>query len=351
MIKKIKMMLYGTPGVGKSVFALKFPKPFFITTDGNYEWLDEFGAKEEDHKQISSFYEFKQLLKTNDFANYDTIVIDLIEDLYKWCESEICKKNKIDHIGDLAYGKGYSIVRSEFFVEISKLLSLNKNIIFLSHESSQVVKDKRGIESTLYYPSKIIPEVLRDQIEGRLRYVLRAKFEDILDGDKIIQKRVLSLAKDSNEFSIIRGINMDLISDKINLDFNEFVNELKLNVITKQELNNSIQKPQVEVKEKREVESEKISLFDLKEDKEEKEQVSDIEKIVLNDLNKPNILNKLNEFIDETKDQLLKEGAQKFSKTNEKEKVNNNVDEQKTKENNDIINAIRAKLMASKGVK
>ena len=53
-MKHIKMVLYGEPGVGKSVFASKAPKPFFITTDGNYEFLSEFGAKEEDHIQVNS---------------------------------------------------------------------------------------------------------------------------------------------------------------------------------------------------------------------------------------------------------------------------------------------------------
>ena len=37
--KRVKMVLYGEPGVGKSVFAAKAPKPFFICTDGNYAWL------------------------------------------------------------------------------------------------------------------------------------------------------------------------------------------------------------------------------------------------------------------------------------------------------------------------
>ena len=49
MAKHIKMMLYGEPGVGKSVFASKAPRPFFITTDGNYDWLVDYGAKEEEN--------------------------------------------------------------------------------------------------------------------------------------------------------------------------------------------------------------------------------------------------------------------------------------------------------------
>ena len=58
MKKKIKMFLYAEPGTGKSTFASKAPNPFFITTDGNFEWLD---LPEEQHKQVFSFKEAKAL--------------------------------------------------------------------------------------------------------------------------------------------------------------------------------------------------------------------------------------------------------------------------------------------------
>ena len=253
MIKKIKMMLYGQPGVGKSVFALKFPKPYFITTDGNYEWLDEFGAKEEDHKQVTSWDDFLKVVKDNKFENYETIVIDLIEDLFKWCENEFCKKNKLEHVGDLGYGKGYRITRDEFFIEMTKLIALDKNVIFLSHESSQSVKDKRGVENIIYGPSKTLPDILRDQLEGRLRYVLRAKFKDIIDGEKIIQERKLSLGKDSNEFSIIRGVDMTSLKDEIELDYLTFVKELKLEIKETKTL--QVEKKENKINEKIEEES------------------------------------------------------------------------------------------------
>ena len=73
-MKQVKMMLYGDPGVGKSTFALGFPKPYFITTDGNYEWLEDFGAKEEDHTQVDSWEQAKKVFAL-DFEGYDTIVI------------------------------------------------------------------------------------------------------------------------------------------------------------------------------------------------------------------------------------------------------------------------------------
>ena len=95
MGKKIKMVLYGEPGVGKSVFASKAPHPFFVTTDGNYEWLEDFGAKEEDHIQSTSWAMTKKIIKDirdnpEKYEKYETLVMDLLEDNFKWCEYEYC---------------------------------------------------------------------------------------------------------------------------------------------------------------------------------------------------------------------------------------------------------------------
>ena len=96
-MKRIKMVIYGEPGVGKSVFASKAPKPFFITTDGNYEWLEDFGADPNTHIQVKSWDEAKKAFAM-DFTNYETIVVDLTEDLFKWCEYEYCLRNKLTHL-------------------------------------------------------------------------------------------------------------------------------------------------------------------------------------------------------------------------------------------------------------
>ena len=222
--RPVKMLLYAPPGTGKSVFAAHFPKPFFICTDGNYEWLLDFGAKEDDHININSFAEFERLVQ-NDFAGYDTIVVDLIEDIYKWNEYEFCKKQKVDHLSDAGgFGKGWDITRTRLFVACSKLLSLPKNVIFLSHESSYVEKDRKGNEKTKYQPSNLMSEKFMIMLEGRLRYVLRAKFEDeVMDDGKVVMHRVLSLVPKSNEYGIIRGVNTDLMPEDIELDADTFL--------------------------------------------------------------------------------------------------------------------------------
>ena len=223
MAKRIKALFYGEPGVGKSVFASKAPRPFFITTDGNYEWLEDFGAKPEDHKQVFSWEEAKAAFAEN-YENYDTIVVDLLEDLFKWCEQEYCIKAKLDHVSDVGFGKGYDITRNEFFLEISKLLGKDKNIIFLSHGITFSTKDRRGVEHFKHAPSSRIPDKVIDMIEGRLRYCLRCymKGEEQPDGT-VEKKRYLSLVPKENEFGIIRGVDETKIPQDIPLDWNEFV--------------------------------------------------------------------------------------------------------------------------------
>lgn len=238
-MKKVKMMLFSEPGVGKSVFAyllgnelqkLEGTKKgaFFITTDGNYEWLEDFGAKDEDHIQVNSYAEMQKAFQ-QPYDDYGTIVVDLIEDGFKWCEQEFVRSQGVTHVSDLPYGKGYDIPRGTFYVDLSKFLGKSKHIILLSHETSKTFKDRRGIEHTTYSPSSKLPAVTLDSIEGRLRYVLRCymKNEDI-DGDNgsqiTISKRYLSLVPKEDEFGIIRGVMTNLIPQDIPLDAKTFCN-------------------------------------------------------------------------------------------------------------------------------
>ena len=229
-MKRIKMLLYGEPGVGKSVFALKAPKPFFVCTDGNYEWLDEFGADPNAHKNVLSWADMKDVLES-DFDGYETVVVDLLEDAFKWCEQEYCVRNKIEHVSDVGYGKAYDATRNEFFIAISKLLSMDKHVILICHGITFTTKDRRGVEHTRYAPSSRIPDKVLDMIEGRVRYCLRCytAAEEEPDG-KITKKRFLSLVPKENEFGIIRGVDENAIPHDIPLDFDEFARAIKLNL-------------------------------------------------------------------------------------------------------------------------
>ena len=268
--KRIKMVLYGEPGVGKSVFACKAPKPFFICSDGNYAWLEDFGADPDAYVEVSSWDEAKKAF-AKDYSEYETIVVDLTEDLFKWCEREYCTRNKIEHLSDLGYGKGYDATRNEFFIEICKLISLDKNIIFLMHGLSITVKDRRGVEHTKYIPSNRLPDKVIDMIEGRVRYFLRCYIKDVETEDgKVEKKRFLSLVPKPNEFGIIRGVNENEIPQDIPLDFNEFAKVIGLDTkVEKTTVKKKVEKKVEEPKEpevKEEPDSEVLEELEVKEE-------------------------------------------------------------------------------------
>lgn len=268
-MKHIKMVLYGEPGVGKSVFASKAPKPFFITTDGNYEFLEDFGAKPEDHIQVNSWNEAKKAF-TKDFSNYETIVIDLTEDLFKWCEYEYCRLNGYEHVSDPGFAKGYDITRNDFFINICKILNLEKNVILIMHGVTFSVKDRRGIEHTKHGPTNRIPDKVMDMIEGRVRYFLRAYMKaEENDKGQLIKKRYLSIIPKENEYGILRGIDENKIPSDIPLEFDVFAKVIGLDNYSDKVTKNKIKENKDEVKknevkiEKNEVEFAQLSIDDV----------------------------------------------------------------------------------------
>lgn len=326
MSKKIKMAIYGEPGVGKSVFALKSPKPFFITTDGNYAWLEDFGADPTAYIQVSSWAEAKKVFQNiND--EYETIVLDLTEDLFKWCEQEFCIKNRIEHVSDIGYGKGYDITRNEFFIEICKLLNMDKNIILIMHGITFTVKDRRGVEHTKYGPSSRIPDKLLDMIEGRVRYFLRCYLKaEESDDKKLIKKRYLSLIPKENEFGICRGIDENKVPHDIPLDFDIFAQCIGVDFSKKDE------KPAKKVEKKVEI-------------KEEKEEVLPGQTSVLdgtlNEEEVKPVVEKVKTPSETPKNEVKEVPTVKVTEPQQTE----------TKSNEDKLNAIRAKLAAIKASK
>ena len=230
MSKKVKMVLYGEPGVGKSTFATKAPNPLYLCTDGNFEWL---GLPEKNHVRLSSWEQAKRVfadILAGKYDQFETIVVDLIEGLYVWAEKEFCDSKKIEHIGDYkSMGAGYAVVRKEFFAEISKLISCDKHVLFLSHSVTLMEKNRVGAETYKYYPSnKISIDKQWDDIEGQVRYFLRAYLKPEEVNGKVVKKRYLSIVPKENEYGIARGLDESNTPEDIVLDWNVFAQVIGL---------------------------------------------------------------------------------------------------------------------------
>lgn len=220
-----KLGIYGEPAVGKSVFSLGWPKPFFVCTDENYDFLDVFGAKENNHIQLSTWKEFKEWVNKFDFSKYETIVVDLIDDLYQWADAEYCKKSRIDDLGDIGYGKGYKVVRNDFTYYMLQLINKKCNIILLSHEDRSQEKTTKGTAYTAYSPSSYVPKKVWELINGKLRFFFRAYIEPVQTENGVEMRRSLSIRPKMGEFQINRGLIADSYPDCIDLSYKAFVEQ------------------------------------------------------------------------------------------------------------------------------
>ena len=142
------ILIYGDPGVGKSSFCAGFPNALFFATEPGLTSLDTYEVP------ITSWPDFLGACAEVAEGNHDfkTIVIDTIDNLYDHCVQYIEQRNGVEDIGDLAYGKGYRLVKEEFSRAITKLASLPYGLILTSHVIEMELK-KSGGERTRAIPS------------------------------------------------------------------------------------------------------------------------------------------------------------------------------------------------------
>lgn len=143
--KKIRILIAGYPGIGKSTLALSAPNPLHIDVDFGIDRIEPRYRK--DYIQPKSYEEILDDLKPENLADYDTLVFDtggkLISLMSLWAIKQDPKYGQRD--GSLSL-KGYGFVGKEF----TRLMDycfyeLKKHIVMVFH----AVEDKDGDQTRL----------------------------------------------------------------------------------------------------------------------------------------------------------------------------------------------------------
>ena len=192
--KKRKIWIYGAAFSGKTTMLDEAPNPLNLNTDGNIQFVtmpyigikDEVKVEGRITKRKYAWEVFKEAItelekKQNDFQ---TIIIDLLEDTREMCRVYMYDQLKIQHESDSGYGKGWDIIKTEYLSTIRRFFNLDyENIVVVSHEDvSKDITKKNGQNITRIAPN--IQDAIANKVAGMVDIVARVVVED--DGTRTL---------------------------------------------------------------------------------------------------------------------------------------------------------------------
>jgi hypothetical protein len=166
----LTVLVYGQTKIGKSTFCAQSEGALFLATEPGLNALDVYQVP---------------ILSWDDLLNacaeitegkhpFRTVIIDTIDNAYKFCTDYIVKKAKVEHESDLGYGKGYALVNNEFQRVLSKLAFLPYGLFLISH-AKEIEVDTRTGKYTRIVPT--LPDKARKIVLGMVDQVLFCDLE------------------------------------------------------------------------------------------------------------------------------------------------------------------------------
>lgn len=214
---RVKILIYGSPFSGKTTLADQFPDPLMLNTDGNLNSFTapvvEIKERVEGRQVIPTWEVIKETInELQQGSQFKTIVIDLIEDFYEACRVWSYKQLNIKHESDAGFGKGHDFIRTEFLSTMKRLMTLNYNIVLLSHTdvSSEITKTN-GDKITKIKPN--ISEKVVNKLAGMVDLVGRIEIN-------ANNERKLTFKNDGATFG---GGRIKLNKKEIDLNYNDLI--------------------------------------------------------------------------------------------------------------------------------
>lgn len=139
--------IWGPTMNGKSYLASEFPNPVIFNTDGNANQIetpsvDLKNARDPKTGAItkSVVEQMLELIKELEQGKhtFETVVIDVVDDLVTLIEQAICEENGVDYVGDVPYGKGWGLRKTFITSIVVRLKALPMNVIYVSRYATKL---------------------------------------------------------------------------------------------------------------------------------------------------------------------------------------------------------------------
>ena len=207
--------LFGKPKVGKTTFAAQAPNNLLLAFEKGYNAIS--GIKAQD---INRWADFKMVLKQLERPEaqemYDTVTIDTVGIMWEMCEQYICAQNQVTNIGDISWGKGYSLCKREFESCLRKITMLGYGLIIIAHVDKRI--EKKDDESEIEIVSPAIPKrasEIVNQLVDIIGYI------DVVYDDDGSSKRILCTRSTP---TVMAGSRFPYLPSKIPFGYKELTN-------------------------------------------------------------------------------------------------------------------------------
>ena len=158
-LRGYSVFFYGEPKSGKTTIATKFPRHLLLASEKGYNAIPGAMAQ-----PINSWAEFKkvknQLPDPKVKEKFETIIFDTADIAYDLCEKYICANAKrsdggfgVDSIGDIPFGKGYTMVAKEFDESLRSIVQMGYGLVLISHAVDKTFTDETGKEFNQIVPT------------------------------------------------------------------------------------------------------------------------------------------------------------------------------------------------------
>lgn len=139
---KIKALIYGQPGTGKTTLALSMPKPLLIDFDGgihrvNFKHLDDVITV-----QVASYSDFLSVINDEDLSAFETIIVDTGGKMLDFMADYLISRNSRLNKGNGTLTlQGYGERKAEFMAVNRKIAALGKHVLYVAHRETRTDGD------------------------------------------------------------------------------------------------------------------------------------------------------------------------------------------------------------------
>ena len=210
----LTVLAYGPTKIGKSDFCSHAESALFLATEPGLNALDVFQTP------IQSWDDLLEACAEIVAGQhpFKTVIIDTVDNAYKFCADYILKKFKVEHESDLGYGKGYALINNEFQRVLTKLAFQPYGLFLISHAKEIEVETRTG-KLTRVVPT--LPDKARKIVLGMVDMVLYCDLEKSTGEDSEQRPRRVIRTKPSLYYEA--GDRTGRLPETLDLNFASFL--------------------------------------------------------------------------------------------------------------------------------